>query len=99
MAGFKGEQAFNGKEAIEKISQNKPDMVLLDITMPVMDGWQVCETLRGNDETKELPIIIQSSYTQAEDIERGKSYRVKRYLVKPCSPETIIQNVRDVLSQ
>lgn len=98
MAGFKGEQAFNGKEAIEKVQLAKPDLVLLDITMPIMDGWQVCETLREQPETKELPILILSSYRQPQDIERGKSYQVKRYLLKPCLPETVIQNVRDIFS-
>ena len=98
-AGFKVEQAFNGKEALEKIARDKPAMVLLDITMPMMSGWEVCKNLREKPETEKLPILILSSYSNPEDVEQGKSYRVKRYLIKPCLPDTVIQNVRDVFSQ
>lgn len=98
IAGYKVDQAFNGKQGMEKISADKPDLVLLDITMPVMDGWDVCQALRENPDTKELPIIIQSSMNQSDDVQRGKSYSVLRYLLKPCSPEVIVQNVRDVLA-
>lgn len=99
IAGYKGEQAFNGKEALEKIGANRPDLVLLDITMPVMDGWEVCRALREQPATKDLSVIIQSSFTRPEDVEKGKLYQVKRYLIKPCLPDVILQNIRDVFAQ
>ena len=98
-AGFKIEQAYNGKDALDKIAQTKPDLLVLDITMPIMDGFEVCKVLREKPETKELPIVILTSYTQPEDILKGKSYQVKRYLLKPCPPELVIQNVRDIFEQ
>lgn len=96
--GYAIRQAFNGLEAIEKIHADKPDLVLLDIGMPVADGWTVCEKVRNQEETKDLPIIIISSYSQPEDIIQCKTYRVKRHLLKPCSVETVAQNVRDVIA-
>lgn len=99
MAGFNVEQAYDGKQALEKIGSNRPDLILLDITMPVMDGWEVCRALRERTETKDLPIVILSSYTQPDDVQQGKQFQVKRYLIKPCSPETVLQNVQDVLNQ
>ncbi len=98
-AGFAADQAFNGKEGLEKIRVKAPDLVLLDITMPVMNGWDVCKALRENPGKRDLAVIIQSSYSEPDDIQRGKSFKVKRYLIKPCSPDTILQNVRDVFRQ
>ncbi|OGR84113.1 MAG: hypothetical protein A2636_00315 [Elusimicrobia bacterium RIFCSPHIGHO2_01_FULL_64_10] len=99
MAGFEAEQAFNGQEALDRIKAGRPELVLLDITMPVLSGWEVCQALRKQESTKDLPIVILSSYTQPEDIRQSKTYGVKRYLIKPCLPETVVQNVQDVLSQ
>ncbi len=98
IAGYTTDQAFNGQDAVEKIAQGKPDLVLLDITMPVMDGWQVCDRLRSQPETKTLPIVIQSSLTHPDDLQRGKSFSVERYLLKPCSPDAIVQSIRDILT-
>lgn len=98
-AGFTVAQAFNGREAMEKIAADTPALVILDINMPVMDGWEVCQTLRGNPATENLPIMILSSYSQVQDIQRGKSFRVKRYLLKPCLPQTVVQNVRDIFTE
>ncbi len=98
IAGYAADQAFNGKDAVDKIAQSKPDLVLLDITMPVMDGWEVCAHLRASDETKSLPIVIQSSLTHPDDLQRSKSFLVERYLLKPCSPDAIVQSIRDILT-
>jgi CheY-like chemotaxis protein len=91
------EQAFNGLEALEKIKADKPDLVLLDIGMPVTDGWKVCGTLRNQEETKDLPVIMISSFNRPDDVLQSKTFRVKRFLIKPCSLDTVVQNVRDVL--
>ena len=97
-SGYQVAQAFNGKEALEKIEQDQPDMILLDITMPVLSGWDVCRVLREQPKTKDMPILIHSSYNRPEDIEQGKFYQVKRFLIKPCLPGTVVQNVQDVFN-
>ena len=97
--GYRTAQAYNGLEAIEKVQSDKPDLILLDIGMPVADGWKVCGTLRNQDETKDLPIIVVSAFTQPEDILQCRTYRIKRHILKPCSLETVVQNVRDVFDQ
>lgn len=100
LAGYRAEQAFNGKEAMNRIAEKgAPDLMLLDITMPVMDGWEVCEAVRAAPATQSLPVIILSSFSRAEDIQKGKAFQVQRYLFKPCSPDSIVNNIRDVLAQ
>jgi chemosensory pili system protein ChpA (sensor histidine kinase/response regulator) len=98
-AGFHVYQALNGEDAVKKISEDIPDLVILDIQMPVMDGWEVCAKIRGRTAIQHLPIMIVSSYNQPEDIERGKLFHVKRHLLKPCPAKVVIRNVRDILSQ
>jgi DNA-binding response OmpR family regulator len=96
-AGFHVQQAFDGEQALQKIAEQLPDLVILDIHMPVLDGWGVCERLRAQSTTSQLPIVILSSFTRPEDVERGKSFQVKRYLLKPCLPTVVIKNVRDIM--
>ncbi len=98
-AGYSVEQAFNGREALEKIQEKIPDLVLLDITMPVMNGWDVCKALRERPETKNLPILVHSSYNRPEDLADGKSFQIKRYIIKPCLPGVVVQNVQDVFKE
>ena len=98
-SGYAVTQAFNGKEAVDKVAQDMPDLVLLDVTMPIMSGWEVCEALRADPASKDLPIFILSSYSSPVDIEQGKMHRIKRYLIKPCSLSDVLQNVRDVSNE
>lgn len=98
-AGYGVLQAFDGEAAVKKVMQERPDLVILDINMPIMDGWDVCEKLRADTTTADLPIVIVSSYSQSDDIDRGKLFRVKRHILKPCLPKVVIQNVQDLLSQ
>ena len=98
-SGYEVTQAYNGKEAIDKIGQDKPDLVLLDVTMPVMGGWEVCEALRADPATRDLPLFILSSYSSPVDIQQGKLHHIKRYIIKPCSLQMVLQYVSDVSNE
>ncbi len=63
--------ATNGKEALEAVSFNKPDLILLDVNMPEMSGFEVCEILKKDPDTKEIPVIFLTAKTEPEDIIRG----------------------------
>ena len=94
----------NGKEAYEHLSiiikENKslqPDIILLDINMPIMNGWQFLENITKIDIPKELKIFIVSSSENPEDIEKAKQYDfIKNYVVKPISPVKLKQ-IRDFI--
>lgn len=96
-AGFNVSEAEDGYDALEKIRKNRPDIILLDVMMPGMDGFAVCEKLRGNPETLSLPIIMLSAKTDLDSINKGLRAGATVYLTKPISPEDLTRHVREVL--
>ncbi len=91
--------AVNGEEALEKIRTHKPDLVLLDIMMPRIDGYEVARTLRADPETATLPIIMLSAKAQEEDIRKGVGVGVDEYITKPFSPEHLVHVVAGYLQR
>ncbi len=91
--------AVNGEEALQKIRAHHPDLVLLDIMMPRLDGYEVAQQLRADPETSRLPIIMLSAKAQEEDIRRGGEVGVDAYVTKPFSPEHLVQVVTEHLQR
>lgn len=83
--------AEDGVEAMEWIENNKPDLVLLDIAMPRMDGYQVCKLIRSNDATKDVPIVMISGKDGFFDKVRGRMAGTTGYITKPFGPETLMR--------
>ena len=96
-AGFHVTEAEDGFDALDKIRKNQPDVVLLDVMMPGMDGFAVCEQLRSEAATAELPIIMLSAKTDLDSINKGLRAGATVYLTKPISPEDLTQHVKDAL--
>jgi len=91
--------AVNGQEALEKVRQHAPDLILLDIMMPRIDGYEVARTLRADPATAALPIIMLSAKAQEEDIRKGRDVGVDEYITKPFSPEHLVRVVADHLDR
>ena len=91
--------AVNGEEALEKIRAHAPDLVLLDIMMPRIDGYEVARLVRADPATAALPIIMLSAKAQEEDIRKGVEIGVDEYITKPFSPEHLVHVVADYLSR
>ena len=83
----------DGKQALEAVKFNKPDLILLDISMPVMDGFEVCENLQNNPETKEIPIIFLTARTQSEDVVKGFKIGAVDYVTKPFNSSELVSRV------
>lgn len=96
-AGFNVSEAEDGFDALEKVRKNRPDIILLDVMMPGLDGFSVCETLRGEDATAALPIIMLSAKTDLDSINQGLRVGATKYLTKPISPEDLTHHVREAL--
>lgn len=98
--GFDVEVVPNGDEALKHIENKKPDLLLLDLIMPIKDGFQVLESIKHNDKYKDLKVIVLSNLGQEEDIKKAKSYGVSDYLVKAdISIQDLIQKVHNALNQ
>ncbi|MGH2730446.1 MAG: response regulator transcription factor [Actinomycetota bacterium] len=93
LEGYQVLTANNGEEAVETATAEHPDLVILDIMMPRMDGYQACETIKSEESTKDIPIVFLSAKAQQSDIDKGKAYGVDDYLTKPFDPAELIEVV------
>ena len=91
--------AVNGQEALDKVRLHAPDLVLLDIMMPRIDGYEVARTLRADPASAGLPIVMLSAKAQEEDIRKGMDVGVDEYITKPFSPEHLVRVVADHLKR
>ncbi|MBK7707992.1 MAG: response regulator [Acidobacteria bacterium] len=90
--------AIDGLDALEKLNGLTPDLILLDITMPRMDGYQVCKLIRNNAEMKDVPVVMISGKDGFFDKVRGRMAGTTDYITKPFGPETLMKTVENYLS-
>ena len=89
--------AVDGVDALEKIETVVPDLILLDISMPRMDGYQVCKLLRANEKTRDVPVVMISSKDGFFDKVRGRMAGTTGYITKPFGPETLMKTVENYI--
>src|ERR1700709_683218 len=97
-AGYEVVTAFDGKDALEKVAAEQPDLVVLDVMMPYMDGFEVLQNLRKNPSTRELPVIMLTAKAQDADVFRGWQSGVDCYLTKPFNPMELISFVKRIFT-
>jgi len=85
--------AQDGQEGIEKAVQSRPDLILLDIQLPVMDGYEVARRLRSNPELSKIPIVAVTSYAMSGDREKALSAGCNGYIEKPIDPDTFLAQI------
>lgn len=91
--GYEVVQASNGLEAMEMTVKEKPDLVLLDLSMPKMDGWEVVQQLKSSDETSKIPVIAFTAHAMMGDDRKAKDAGCDDYIAKPCTPKNLIKKV------
>ncbi len=89
--------AVDGIDALEKVEQQKPDVILLDIMMPRMSGFEVCRRLKGNPETEGIPIIIITALSEVGDVERGVDCGADDFISKPVNKLELVTRVKSLL--
>jgi two-component system chemotaxis response regulator CheY len=97
MKGFEIVPVADGMEALEKLPRENINLVITDLNMPNLDGFELIKAIRGNVEFKDIPIIILSSLSGSEEIQRGIEYGANSYLVKPFDPKRIAYEVSKYL--
>lgn len=95
--GFTFESAANGKEALEKIARNKPDIIILDFAMPQMDGLQVCKQLKTYPDTQDIPIIFLSAHKHIEQMIKDMPGAAVKYLEKPYDLKYLLEQIESLL--
>jgi len=91
-------EATDGKQGLEKAAQEKPDLILLDISLPEMDGWEVARRIRANDELKHIPIIAVTAHAMAGDEEKAYEQGCNDYLPKPIDEDELWAKVEKYIA-
>ncbi|RMD78423.1 MAG: DNA-binding response regulator [Lentisphaerae bacterium] len=95
--GFQTAEAGTGEEALQKITEIRPDLILLDLMLPGIEGLEVCRQLKSNPATHAIPVIIVSARGEETDIVLGLEFGADDYVCKPFSPRVLLARVRSVL--
>jgi DNA-binding response OmpR family regulator len=95
--GYEIDTAKNGIEALEKVKSFNPDLMILDVTMPKMNGYQVCQTLRKQDATKNLPIIMLTARAEESDKSWGEEVGATSYMPKPFEDEALLKEIKKLI--
>ncbi|MBI5838226.1 MAG: response regulator [Candidatus Eisenbacteria bacterium] len=99
MEGYEVVTALNGEEALAKAAEHKPDLVVLDIMMPRMDGYETCKRLKSDDSTRNIPVILLSAKGRNVDQKMGFEVGADDYITKPFSPRKLVERINAILHQ
>jgi DNA-binding response OmpR family regulator len=97
--GFAHAAASSGEEALATVEQTRPDLVLLDIGLPGMDGWETLKRLRARADTQSIPVVMLTSYDAVEDLIRGYSSGASYYVAKPYNRDELLRGLRMAFSE
>ena len=99
-SGFKADVAKNGEEALAKLKEKKPDLVVLDIVLPQLDGWEVLARIKENPDHKDLKVVVLSNLGQKEEVEKGVKLGATKYLIKAHhTPTEVVEEIKKCLSE
>lgn len=96
LEGYEVETATDGIQAIQAVGRDRPDLILLDVVMPKMDGLSALKHIREQDDTRDIPVIMLSILDEGKN--QSKNLNITDYLVKPFSTETLIEKIRTTLA-
>jgi DNA-binding response OmpR family regulator len=97
--GFEVIAVPNGIEAIERAGKDKPDLIMLDVRMPKMTGYDACKALKSNPETSAIPIVFLSAKGQDAEVKAGLEAGALDYILKPFAPDFLLKRVRELLDR
>src|SRR3990167_10910144 len=99
-SGYAVETVEDGDQVLNKITEARPDLVLLDIILPNVDGWEILRTIRNKPDTKDLKVIILSNLGQKEEVEKGVDLGATKYLIKAhFTPSEVIKEIKELLNK
>jgi len=97
--GYEALTAYDGREALEKVRNQNPDLILLDLMLPKMDGYKVCRMLKFDKKYKNIPIIIFTARVQESDKEKGSQVGADAYIIKPFEPQVLLSKIKELLGE
>jgi CheY-like chemotaxis protein len=98
-SGFEVAEATNGVEAIEKTLELIPDIILMDLALPKMDGWEATRRLKLDDRTKHIPIVALTGHALAGHAEGARQAGCDAFVTKPCLPDALVAEIQRMLAE
>jgi len=94
---FTVKPAFDGREALALVKKDRPDIILLDVMMPVMDGWETLLKLKSVSTTKDIPVMMCTSKDSMADVEKSFNFGAQGYVIKPIDIDKLLRKIRAIL--
>lgn len=98
-AGHQVSQAANGAEAVELAPQIKPDLIMMDVRMPKMTGYEACRALKDIEEVKNIPVVFLSAKGQDDEVANGIEAGAVAYILKPFAPDELARRIGEILAE
>jgi len=97
--GFEVKGVSNGRAALEAVAEEKPDLILLDIMLPEIDGFEVCRRIKSDPSTRHIPVVMLTAKKSREDMVRGEKVGADWYITKPFKSAMVIETIQRFLSK
>ena len=97
-SGFRVAEARNGNEAVAQAFSLRPDLILMDLSLPGMDGWEATRVLKADERTKHIPVVALTGHALAGASEGARKAGCDSFVTKPCLPEDLVREIRKILS-
>lgn len=98
-AGVEVDEACNGEEALTKVAQRQPDLIVMDLAMPRVDGWEATRLVKSNPRTKHIIVLVVTGYASKEDLTRARAAGADDVCTKPCSPKELFEKAQALLAR
>lgn len=95
--GFGIIEATDGQKAIDLIREHRPDLILLDLRLPIIDGWEVCRRIKADEQLEHIPIIFLTASASAVNLKKAKELKAEDFIVKPFEPEELLEKVKKLI--
>jgi two-component system cell cycle response regulator DivK len=98
-SGYDVVEAGDGKEAVEVAGRTMPDVIVMDLTLPIMDGWEATRRLKADERTRHIPIIALTGHAVAGQSREAREAGCDAFLAKPCLPEMLVEKVQELIQR
>lgn len=98
-AGYRVDQAADGEEALSKIARDQPDVVLMDLSMPTLDGWEATRLIKSNPRTNAIIVLVVTGFAMRNDLDRARAAGADDVCTKPCLPKDLVARVESLLAR
>ena len=99
LSGFDVIEAENGVDAVTNTAMHRPDVVLMDLSLPVLDGWEATRRLKNDARTAHIPVVALTAHDESDELQRATNAGCDWFVPKPCPPDALITEIRRVLAR